>query len=335
MTVEPVPAPKLDVITRLAGAVHASFAMLAGMQLDLFTPLKDSPSSVEQLATTLNVNASKLRPVLYLLVRAGLLTVEDGRFSNTPETNHFLVRGSPAYMGSVHELWSELWSAELKTAESVRSGRAAAKKDFAAMSREELESFFRGLQAGARRAGRLLAEQYDLSGHRALADVGGGSGDLAVTVVHAYPDMRATVVDLPTVAPITQRLVQEAGGADRVTVTAADVVREPLSGSFDVAVLKALLQTLAADEARRVLLNVANVIRPGGMVYILGAVLDDSRLSPPTPVSSNLYFLNLYDGGQAYTEQEHRDWLAEAGFEDVRRGTLADGTDVVSGRRQG
>src|SRR5688572_25467070 len=149
VTVEPVPAPKLETINRLAGAVHASFAMLAGMQLDLFTPLKDGPLEVEQLATTLGVDVSKLRPVLYLLVRAGLLTVDEGRFSNTPEANHFLVRGSPAYMGSVHELWSELWSAELRTAESVRSGKAAAKKDFAVMSRDELETFFRGIQAGA------------------------------------------------------------------------------------------------------------------------------------------------------------------------------------------
>src|SRR5687768_502213 len=150
MTAEPVPPPKLDAISRLAGAVHAPFAMLAGMQLDLFTPLAGGPLSADELATALGVGLPKLRPVLYLLVKAGLLTVDGGRFSNTPETGHFLVKGRPTYMGSVHELWSELWSAELKTSESVRTGRAAAKKDFAAMSRDELETFFRGLQAGAR-----------------------------------------------------------------------------------------------------------------------------------------------------------------------------------------
>jgi 2-hydroxy-4-(methylsulfanyl)butanoate S-methyltransferase len=332
VSTQPAP-PKLDLIARLSGAVHAPFALLAGMQLDLFTPLREAPLGPDELAERLRVDASKLRPLLYLLAQAGLLTVHEGRFSNTPEAAHYLVRGSPAYMGSVHELWSELWSAELQTAESVRSGRAAAKKDFRLMSRDELESFFRGLQAGARRAGNLLLERYDLSSYRSLADVGGGSGDLAVTITAAHPGMRATVVDLPTVTPITRRLVDEAGAADRVAVAPADVTQEPPPGRFDLVIVKALLQTLSAEEAGRVVQNVGRATERGGSIYILGAILDDSRLSPIVPVASNLYFINLYDGGQAYTEQEHRDWLGAAGFGEVQRDTLPDGTGVVIARK--
>ena len=32
-----------------------------------------------------------------------------------------------------------------------------------------------------------------------------------------------------------------------------------------------------------------------------------------------IMFLNAYDGGQAYTEGEYRQWLSEAGFENIRR----------------
>ncbi len=41
MTTEPTIIPKT--IESLADAVYPSFAMLAGMELDLFTPLKDGP----------------------------------------------------------------------------------------------------------------------------------------------------------------------------------------------------------------------------------------------------------------------------------------------------
>ena len=91
------PAPMPETIEKLASAVFPSFAMLAGMQLDLFTPLKDGPMSAEQLAKTLGVRPDKLNPLLYALVAAGLLTVKDDRFSNTPEAHHFLVRGRPSY----------------------------------------------------------------------------------------------------------------------------------------------------------------------------------------------------------------------------------------------
>jgi 2-hydroxy-4-(methylsulfanyl)butanoate S-methyltransferase len=45
---------------QLASAVYPSFAMLAGMQLDVFTPLNDGPLTAAQLADVLGVNAEKL-----------------------------------------------------------------------------------------------------------------------------------------------------------------------------------------------------------------------------------------------------------------------------------
>ena len=59
--------------------------MLAGMQLDVFTPLNDSPLTAAQLADVLGVNTEKLSRLLYALVTAGLLTVDGDRFANTPE----------------------------------------------------------------------------------------------------------------------------------------------------------------------------------------------------------------------------------------------------------
>ena len=60
-----------EVITRLSESVYSPFAMLAGMQLDLFTPLEDGPLSAGEIADTLGVQVTKLRPLLYALVVAG------------------------------------------------------------------------------------------------------------------------------------------------------------------------------------------------------------------------------------------------------------------------
>ena len=47
----------------------------------------------------------------------------------------------------------------------------------------------------------------------------------------------------------------------------------------------------------------------------------------------NSICLNLYDEGQAYTEQEYQDWLIEAGFEDFDRVTLPTGYSIVKARK--
>ena len=85
--------PRPTNIEELEWAVWPSFALLAGIRLDLFTPLKDGPLSTEQLADQLGVEADKLKPLLYALAAAGLLKVENGLFANSSEANRFLVRG--------------------------------------------------------------------------------------------------------------------------------------------------------------------------------------------------------------------------------------------------
>ena len=46
-----------------------------------------------------------------------------------------------------------------------------------------------------------------------------------------------------------------------------------------------------------------------------------------------LAFINIFDGGQSYTEGEHRDWLTEAGFSGIERDQLSAGTDVMLARK--
>ena len=52
-----------------------------------------------------------------------------------------------------------------------------------------------------------------------------------------------------------------------------------------------------------------------------------SRLRKPW--HPNLNFLNIYDGGQSYTEQGNRGWLSDAGFEGFERVLLPNGTSIV------
>lgn len=325
--------PEPVTIDKLESGVWPSFAMLAGIQLDLFTILGNGPMTIRQIAGSLGVRPDKVKPLLYALAAAGLLTVKSDLFSNTDEANHFLVRGKPSYRGAKHEVLSESWKAGLQSADSIRKGIPQARRDFASASEETLQTFYRGNHSQGLRRGRELAATYDLSGHRALLDVGGGSGAVSIALTEAYPHMHATVVDLPNVTPITRRMIEEANAADRVNVVTADVLTDCLTGAYDAAVLSSFIQVVSAEKARRALRNIGNVVVPGGSIYIRGDVVDDSGVSPLGAVMRNLVYLNTYDEGQAYTEKEHREWLQEAGFEDFQRKILPDGFSLMRARK--
>ena len=105
---DPSPSPGREVIDRHAFAVYLPMAMLAGMKLDVFTPLKDGPLSVEALADVIGVDSTRLSMLLYALVLAELLEVNDGLFANTAVSDHYLVQDYPSYVGDLHELYSRL-----------------------------------------------------------------------------------------------------------------------------------------------------------------------------------------------------------------------------------
>lgn len=334
MSIETNNRPRPDTINSLAAGVYPALAMLAGMQLDIFTPLSERAHDASSLAEIIGVNPERLKPLLYALVTANLLAIENGRFVNTPEAQEYLVSGKKGYLGGQHETFSDLWAATMMTAESIRTGKPQAKHDFSAMSEESLRGFLKGLDAGASAAGRRLIKLYDMSRYDRLLDAGGGGGGLAKTLCSAYSNITATVADLPNVIEVTSKLLSGENYNNRLSTLACDFVKEPPPGTYDVAVLRSFLQVLSARDAALVLKNIGASLQPGGAIFIIGRVLNDDHLGPKETVAANVMFLNIYDCGQAYTIQKHHTWLQQASFVNIEKHSLSGGYSIIKAEKR-
>jgi SAM-dependent methyltransferase len=328
-----LPAPKL--IDQLQSGVPAALAMLAGMKLDLFSQLSDRPREAEAIAKSLGVEPSRLSRLLFALVAAGLLERREAGFANSAEAAAYFVKGSPRYIGGMHELFSQLWRADLETADSIRTGHPAALHDFNAISDDEMSAMLRGMHPLAINSGRELAKRFDFSRCRSAVDIGGGSGGLIATLCDLNPEMSGVLFDLPGTARLAEPLLRATPGGDRVAIETGDILRAAPRGSYDAAVLRALVQVLAPEDAACAIANAAAALRPGGAIYIAGSgILDDDRLSPAASVYINVTFMNLYRRGASYTESEHAHWLEAAGCGEMRRITLPNGSGVISATKR-
>jgi len=235
----------------------------------------------------------------------------------------------------MHALLSNRWLVMLKTAESIRTGVPQAMVDFSNSPKEEIEAFLRRINSRTVAAAHGLMERYEFSTTKTIADVGCGGAGLALTIAKAFPHLKVTAIDVPQVASIAQKIVEEEGAKEHVQVIAADVVSEPLPGCYDVVVVAKVLQVLSPEDARLAVKNIVAALNPGGKIFVIGQILDDSRLSPLEAVGFNLSFINIFDSGESYTEGEYRAWLSEAGFVNIERPDffLAEGLGVMTAQK--
>jgi hypothetical protein len=111
------------------------------------------------------------------------------------------------------------------------------------------------------------------------------------------------------------------------------MLQSPPDGTYEAAVLMSFTQVLSEQQNRLALKHTFEVLAEGGMIYIDAAVLDNDGITPASTAMFNIVFLNLYEGGQAYTESEYREWLAEAGFVDIKRHMTQDGGSIIIAKK--
>lgn len=310
-----------DVLGHLNGYFSA-VAVLAAMQLDLFTPLRHGPRTCDELANDLAVDPRRLRMLLTTLASTGLVTLSHHRVANSSVAAEFLVKGQPKYMGGSHELYSDLFSAALTTTQSIRSGAPQSEHDSESLPDSQLRAGLRGLNAGATAQGRMIARDQRFERFETILDVGGGGAGFAMGACEVCPNLSAQVIELPRVAEIAQELVEAAGLATRIKAISHDIAAAPLREAYPAAVVRNVLQVLSPERAKNVLENVGRSLQPNGEVFVIGQMLDDDLTGPPGALAFNLVFLNIYRDGEAYPEASYRAWLASANFVNIQRRQL-------------
>jgi 2-polyprenyl-3-methyl-5-hydroxy-6-metoxy-1,4-benzoquinol methylase len=302
MTAKNPPLMPTEINAHLAN-VYPALAMMAGMQLEVFTAIGESGITLDTVATKLNVHPLKLRPLLYALVCANLLRVKEPLFYNTEEAKEFLIKGKKRYIGSMHSAYSDLWAATMHTADSIRHGSPRA--------------------------------EHDLNRFQTLLDAGGGSGGLAIALSKLCPKIRIAVGELGNVVPITKECIESEGLAETIETVEIDLTSSQPTLTFDAIVLRSVLQVMSPEDARSTMQNVTKALNPNGEIFMLGRMLDDSRLSPTEAVAVNVMFLNVYPSGQAYTESEYRSFFLEAGLENIQRKQISGGYSILHANKKG
>jgi 2-polyprenyl-3-methyl-5-hydroxy-6-metoxy-1,4-benzoquinol methylase len=150
-----------------------------------------------------------------------------------------------------------------------------------------------------------------------VLDIAAGHGLFGITIAQQNPAAEIVAVDWPSVLAVAVENASAARVSDRYRTTAGNAFTVDFGHGYDVALVTNFLHHFDQPACTTFLRKVHQALAPGGRVAVLEFVPDPDRVSPPVPARFALTMLAETPGGDAYTFDELRRRLEDAGFRNV------------------
>jgi acetylserotonin N-methyltransferase len=324
----PDPAPVIDLIE----AFRRSKTMFAAVSLGVFDR---TPATAPALAAAIAAHPQALAQLLDACAALGLLSKNDGVYSNTPAADTYLTAASPhtlrGYIRYSDEALYPMWA---HLDDAVREGSHRWRQTFGLdgalfghffRTEDARRDFLLGMHGFGMLTSPSVVAAFDLGGFRKLVDLGGATGHLAIAACESYPDLSGVVFELPAVVPAAREQVSRSAARGRIEVVAGDFFEDELPEA-DLFALGQVLHDWSEDKIARLLRRVHDRLPAGGGLLIAERLLKDDAAGPVPAIMQSLNMLICTEGRER-TPAEYETLLRAAGFRDVgfqRTGTPRD-----------
>ncbi|MDP9237528.1 MAG: acetylserotonin O-methyltransferase [Chloroflexota bacterium] len=330
--------PTPDKIMELGFGYWGSKALLSAVELGVFTELAKGPLDADPLRQRLGLHSRSACDFFDALVALGMLNRDQGAYSNTPETDVFLDKAKPSYLGGILEMHNDrlygFWSS---LTEGLRTGKPQNEAKtggsfFEVLYQDEarLRGFLQAMTGLSGGVGAAMAREFPWQKHKTFIDIGGAQGGLTVLIAQAHPHLSGGNFDLPMVGPIFEEYVASFGLSDRLKFQAGDFFADPLPKA-DVLIMGHILHDWNLDEKRALLAKAYEALPSGGALIVYEAIIDDERKTNAFGLLMSLNMLIELEGGFDYSGADCIGWMRDAGFRDPYVTHLAGPDSMVVG----
>ncbi|MCH8947235.1 MAG: methyltransferase [Acidobacteria bacterium] len=312
-------------IMQLGLGFWGSKALLSAVELGVFTELAKEPLDAKMLAERLRLHPRSACDFFDALVALGMLYRNRSKYTNTTETDFFLDRAKPSYVGGMLEManarlypfWGSLTEA-LRTGKpqnEIKKGQDLFSVLYGDPKR--LRVFLQGMTGLSLGAARVIAAKFPWGEYKTFIDIGGAQGGVPVQVALAHDHVSGGNFDLPVVGPIFEEYVASFGLSDRLRFYPGDFFKDPLPQA-DVLIMGHILHDWNLEEKKMLIAKAYKKLPAGGALIVFEAVIDDERRKNAFGLLMSLNMLIETQGGFDYTGADCLGWMREIGFQKTR-----------------
>lgn len=307
-------------LARLAsGHVEARIVQTA-LQLGIFDILGNNSLDARAIALSLGSDPRATELLLNTLVALGLLEKQSDRFFLTAVSSKYLVKTSGQYYGDMILFDAALWSCWEALAAAIRTGQPTRPPNMYQDDPRETARFIRAMDSLVRARGdaEILSRALDWQNVTQLLDIGSGPGSYPIYLCRQFPQLRATLFDLPGTLKITELFVREAGLDERIKLLSGDYRTDAIPGTYEVIFLSNIIHGEGYHENERLIAKLAANLKAGGQMVIKDHILDDSHAWPPVGAVFSMLMLLTTQSGRCYAFAEVQAWLEKAGLSNIQ-----------------
>jgi hypothetical protein len=265
-----------------------------------------------------------------------MLQRQDDLYSNTPETDWFLDRAKPTYIGGYLEMINaRLYGFWGPLTEALRSGKPQNEiktggELFSVLYQDpvRLKQFLQAMTGYSIGTAQAMARKFPWERYQTFIDVGCAQGCVPVQVALAHPHLSGGGFDLPVVEPIFREYVASFHLGSRLRFYPGDFFQEPVP-SAEVLAMERVLHDWDLEEKKRLLAKAYAALPKGGALIIYEALIDDARRQHAPGLLMSLTMLIETKGGFDFTGADCCGWMREVGFQDTYVEPL-DGPDSMA-----
>jgi SAM-dependent methyltransferase len=213
------------------------------------------------------------------------------------------------------------WQAWAKLPDAIRSGKPVRPVNMYQEDPKETEIFINAMDCLVKARGDSVAvtKALDWQDVGELLDIGSGPATYPIGICKSFPNIRATILDLPGTLTITERYVRDAGMAHRIKLIAGDYRKDPLRGDYDVIFLSNIIHGEDYGQNEALVAKLSRHLKPSGRIVIKDHILDETRANPPVGAIFSLLMLLTTSGGRCYSFGEIKSWMERAGLSQVEQ----------------
>ena len=313
---------KTERLNEMAFSFKKTGALLAAIDLGVFTAISEGAGTVEAIAEKVGIDPEAADRLLIVCKALDLVREVDGSFRNLSDVERYAVRTSRTYFGDylAYQARSEYDRFKDLTAQLRPSDGDEPAKRYASLMADPDEArrfTVAGYNASLSLAHKL-AKTFDYSRFERWLDLGGGSGCYSIAACERNPGLSTIIMDFPNVLAVTREFVARHGLENRIETHPGNFFEDDLPTGCDLVSYITPLQSYMPDEVILALTRAREVVAPGGTVLVLDYMLDDDKSGPLDPAFTNLQ--GVREGhftGRVNSGAELRSYMEAAGLVDI------------------